>query len=336
MIKILPFNEPIIKHYPENAYIFSILGLSEAFYKTIFESFYSINIWRNNNVKNGENSVAFEYIDNNNWSNLHSFDYLYLPSNIVENFNNKCIPVFQYLISHEYYILCYIDEYFISSYKAYYKTHISHNLMIYGFDNEKKVFLCADFFGRNFMSSEIREIEIEEAVTQYNKYCHTKSPIGWVGLKKKQEVSFTIDFLQIKENLTSMQTNYANTYFSCHGIGTLLFEKKIIMMDNLSVADYKMVWRFWHLIYETLILMHYRINYLQNFYNNELLDVVEHKGSILLKEAQIARNRYIYILQKFEKVPHKYFSKYYYIFDEIYNKYYDFLDCFVGYCESMI
>lgn len=71
--------------------------------------------------------------------------YVLKKSEIFEEGNQSLIKILKDKIDNGAYCFIYIDRYYVPFYKMWYKQrHLNHEMLIYGYDDEKEEFLCAD------------------------------------------------------------------------------------------------------------------------------------------------------------------------------------------------
>ncbi|MBO4347267.1 MAG: hypothetical protein J5840_06485 [Lachnospiraceae bacterium] len=146
MEKRLNYTDPIITTYTHHAHLLSILGANPETKGWIFSNYIQVFI-NKDLIKNewGDFYFPMTYEIRNTelckWIDVQKMSRLYIDS--VEK------DICKFLISMldlEFFIHMMVNYRFIRGSKDYLKEgERSHDLMIWGYDDEKEVFLCADF-----------------------------------------------------------------------------------------------------------------------------------------------------------------------------------------------
>jgi len=143
MKKILPIADPPIKSYLHHAYGLSILATSDAylpwFYSNYIQVFFDKH-YRENPYVDYYNFFYYPYVEINipHLERL-KFDRAMLTE---EQLNADFICR---LIDLGYYICLYADEYYIPDRVAYKNFHFKHEVLIFGYDREERIFHILGF-----------------------------------------------------------------------------------------------------------------------------------------------------------------------------------------------
>ena len=140
---ILQIKYPIITSYTSDAHMLAILNNYQYTEECIFNNF--ISFWGEEpSYKNNFNMLRFH-----SWKirrvcpyfKIKYYDKKLLDSDIVEFIISK--------IDLGNYIAIWYDQFYIPNSRCYNKIHFEHEMLIYGYDRETKVFYIADFFENN-------------------------------------------------------------------------------------------------------------------------------------------------------------------------------------------
>lgn len=265
MKNILPVNDPIISFVPQNNYIFSILGEGHPlFYEYIFSNYIQI---------------AFDY--NYSWAALRTRfydDYFY---NYMKNQCLQCVTVTKEmfpvigespigmitsLIDLSYYISININVNCIKEYDN--KKHMSHELMIYGYDSDTNEFFIRDFFSGVYRSGKCSFDELIDGIENYHLTNEQFMYDGFLAIKSRENYTPKINLIEFANQLHAL----VNSEYSMRDIsfGLSWFDAIIYLLNNdkehlfvLSLTNSI------HFIQQHIILMRKRTIYL---YDNSILD----------------------------------------------------------------
>lgn len=99
-----------------------------------------------------------------NGYNTPFLEDLYLPKTLILRYVAP-IPFLLDQLSDSRYVMTFVDEYYIPHRAAYRKFHHNHDILIYGFDRERKVFYVAGYNeNRRFAFTEVGFSEFERAL----------------------------------------------------------------------------------------------------------------------------------------------------------------------------
>lgn len=156
--KILPFAAPIIDVYPHHAVACGILQNNIYDLPALFENY--IQLVYDLRIDRMDFSYGLDILSYMKGIPLlfcHELDrgFVYYNWKEFSQFLTNCI-------NNDYYVHCLVDTYHIAAYEdCYMKTHLYHNITIYGYDEKKGIFYTADSFvhGR-FVKKEITMSEM--------------------------------------------------------------------------------------------------------------------------------------------------------------------------------
>ena len=150
MKKILPFDDdPIIKSYPHYSFMCSMLQTKEQGMDWIYQIYTQISaysaVWNNN--QNTDFRLGFYPFagmgDGDLWNICPFIDKMTIPRQFLLQQKDH-IAFIKYWLNKGWYLSMYLDEFFredIQQVGVYY-----HPIFIYGYDDEEKIFYCADCF----------------------------------------------------------------------------------------------------------------------------------------------------------------------------------------------
>lgn len=174
------------------------------------------------------------------------------------------------------YVYLYVDRFHIKKYQGYKRKSLWHEIFIYGYDTERKVFLVADnLLEGKYIRTECSFNEVELGYSAINSNNHFFLNIHLLSVKDEKE--FTIKVPQIIMSID----NYLNSSNSIDvsfkenvifGRNVILHYAKRISQEN---EDKFLDRRAFHLFWEHKNLMLKRLLHLQKVYidiNNELIE----------------------------------------------------------------
>ena len=195
-------------------------------------------------------------------------------ANIIERVRHE-------LLDEQNYAYLYVDEYYISCKEAYMNYHFHHQALIYGFDDQRKIF-NAIAFDKSGHFAEL-EYKYDEVITAYTEafQCdpQTKSDTFGVaffkirpGFSHKLNLSRLLYTLSeyvnscIPKNLHYVQHNMPHTFFrqddNC-SFGMDVIKQTASLFQNLYPEDYTFVdFRRIHFLYEHSTMLLERFQYI--------------------------------------------------------------------------
>jgi hypothetical protein len=195
-----------------------------------------------------------------------------------------------------YYIMFYLDEYFVSNYKNYQKKHLKHDIFIFGYDLDNRTFDVADFFANRkyyYTKSTFSEIEQGYQNLHLTDICDYLKGIELIDYRlPTQGYKFDIniparlieDYLlsyntSQRYDLSPLDTN-ANTVSGIAVYNTLIEYLQKISEHKIKKPDL----RSFHVLYDHKSVMLLKIKYF-----------MEHN---YIKEGESLYNAYVEILEK--------------------------------------
>mgnify|MGYP000518817397 CR=1 FL=1 len=300
MIKKLFVSEPVIKCFPKHANITSILSKHEYFYDWLFSNHIQLfcKLFKETDT----------YLDF--YEPLHRLHYPLISRQSIDKkvIFGKKDNIISFLINClelEYYIYLSVDTFYIPLYNS--NIHRGHDIFVYGFDKNKKIFYVADFFGINYGYDIVDFQMFQQGV--YSQYSDNNNLKGIQLLKVNQvgiNSTYSLNITQIKSHLLDY-INGINTSLKYSNLEEPnLFNGSVCKPDNridnywgigvyrnLHIAisqDHipRTLIRSLHLLYEHKMLMTLRVNYLKN--HDKSLSISINTFIELEKKCLILRN----------------------------------------------
>lgn len=159
--KVLPFRLPEISPWSYNSHILSILS---AYGDNYLQWFYSNFLLLQISQGNSKNDHIITYVN----LGCPFLSEQKINRNTVSAMGVSIIQFLKKCIDLNYYAYLFIDQYYIPKYINYQKAHFEHDPVVFGYDDEKKVFHAADFILNKeevlkYGTMEISYSEMEEA-----------------------------------------------------------------------------------------------------------------------------------------------------------------------------
>lgn len=244
--------------------------------------------------------------------------------NTANALSNNIVEFLIVLIRNGHYIFLPCDYYYLSITELYNKNHFKHNIMVFGYDEEKKIFHVADFFNNcKFQLSTICFEEIKKATDSVVKIL---PPDYWLDIDswnmieiiKYKNVKY--DF-NIKILIKSIQDYLKSEYNILNYEENRLTDEEKILIENgnlvFGMKNYDLVKKFLfsltlnselvcdirplHALYDHKVMMLSRLNFLkENDYINSF-DSIYKSFKIIEKYCLINRNLFIKYRITFDK-----------------------------------
>lgn len=140
MKKVLPVHEPLIKSFPWDAHLLSIIGNCEEEYNWIMHNyidFFAINT---------QNGIYLNFCKKSYWNSCPFLVQDSVNRKIIESCNINIIEFIEKCIREDFYLSFFVSQ---ASIPLYIAAGV-HEPLIYGFDNTKKNIYIADFFDGHY------------------------------------------------------------------------------------------------------------------------------------------------------------------------------------------
>lgn len=195
----LPFKIPKYKTYSINT---AINGILEAYGNDevwLYNNYISLWIYAKRERK--EYMVDFKYDrDVNYYEQCPMLETVILNVRKNQNVNN----IIKNSIDNKEYIFLAVDMYFIDSWwkDIEKKKHSEHEMLIWGYDNEKKVFFTADFFKHTYSIQEISYLDFRMAFDAHAGYIRERDNVNSVEIRtfkylKNKKYALNVDRIVI-------------------------------------------------------------------------------------------------------------------------------------------
>lgn len=267
----LPFKIPKYKTYSINT---AINGILEAYGNDklwLYNNYISLWIYATRRRK--EYMVDFKYDKDTDY-------YEQCPMLNAEIIgvkkNHNIIDIIKDSINNEKYIFLAVDTFFIESWwnDVKRKMHSEHEMLILGYDNEKKVILAADFFKHTYSIQEISYLDFRMAFDAYMGYIRERDNVDTVKIIAYQYIKnkmHTLNMERIRNMISDFLNSCENTIndesdlFTVHEDVLYGIECLNHITEYFKECIYKNEWldhRIIHLIYVFNDVMYYRIDYM--------------------------------------------------------------------------
>lgn len=267
----LPFKIPKYKTYSINT---AINGILEAYGDDklwLYNNYISLWIYARRSRK--EYMVDFKYDKDINYYEQCPM----LKAEIVEvRKNHNIINIIKDSIDNQKYIFLAVDTYFIDSWwnNVKSKIHSEHEMLILGYDNEKKVIIAADFFKQTYSIQEIPYLDFRMAFDAHMGYIRKRDNVNAVDIRtfkylKNKKYTLYVDrirnmisdFLNSQENTinddSDLFTVREEVLYGIECLNHILEYFKECICKN-EWLDYRII----HLIYIFNDIMDCRIDYM--------------------------------------------------------------------------
>lgn len=295
MRKLLNISYPYIKCYPHHANIWATIGdsdykscvLSSNYLQLVYD-----RLWNRMDFNNGLDII--EYVKNYPLVKMKCYD-----AKIIDEQWEYYSKFVVDCIDKGYYVYLIIDRYYITAYLNNHGNHSVHDIMIYGYDMEHKLFMAADYFDSQYEFKNISFEELEQARANLGDNDWLDGVYAW---KKKEKIfqgiNFQINEIKnllwkfIKEKKTISLTQYSaqirddkNRFIYGLGIYDELIdnvERNRIIKNNLDIRPPYIMYE--HKVYFKKIcseLNHFTL--LKNYTNHKKeIEVMQQKWRIIL------------------------------------------------------
>lgn len=267
--KILVTAPPIISNVPRDNFIFTVLNNS----KNVLDTFILHNYIDTLSIYNeGSRDFYFRFRDAINcFVQKNYFLFSFIAREIIEPDNNV-IHIIKKFINSNFYVLVNIDCFYIKNYNA--NHHHSHEIMIFGYDDDLRLFYVKDFFdGKLYTSSECTYSEFSTAFKSYKEHNFIAYYDGVLALKLNPNPDLSIDYTGIRTTLI----NYSNALFynnAKRNYGISIFDAVEYQLSderNHGAPVSFLIVKF-NFIRDNIILMKMRIDFFSKIYSYEFSD----------------------------------------------------------------
>lgn len=210
-------------------------------------------------------------------------------------------------INMGYYLIIFMDEYYLPGKASYNSSHFVHQLMVYGYDNDKKVFKTIAFNNINeFTVFEYEYNQLEQAYEQGKAY-YSSSPI-WVSNETIEMVrintinsySFNLDpfienldiYLKGEGNYSKIRSNNLETNGREATFNFNIYNELLFHLSNLIDGKQTMDYRYMHLMFEHKAIMFKRFLYISSKFKvgDKFETYIDRYLTKVRKNSEVARN----------------------------------------------
>lgn len=202
-MKTLPMFEPAISTVPEDSMLFSLVQKdTPQYYKLVMENYIGFMVFCYPLQR--MNFLRFDnFLD---WTSFKGFKALFIPEDLFKNQQDP-IGTFKNMIDNDYYVMSFIDTFYISFYRQYQQEHFPHTCVIYGYDEDKQILYCKDYKNNVFMKYEMTFQEYMNSLRHFDFV--SQEPKGVRGLKVDSSAECEIDFSKLYSELVKFKHSRA-------------------------------------------------------------------------------------------------------------------------------
>lgn len=283
MKKILQLNDTFIHHIPADIFLFSFLQEdSEEFIDMIMNNyieFYSLYL-----EEEIGNHLTFRFSDTHMWNKYRGLDFIFISK---DNLNIVTIESIKEYLQGGHRLLCCIDTFYIKGYSSYKKGHVSHEIMICGFNESDSTFICRDYFEANgYSESEVSAFELQQAIEGYPLTGYKGIDTGLVAVRKGKDIKAHFRKNELRYRLKNLLEREEDITFKNYGINVFTAVIKYLN-ENTGLFDLESIRIFCNFLYEYMMLMKKRIQYL---YSSDMLSLDQKEE--LDQECNILANKF--------------------------------------------
>ncbi|MEK3787286.1 MULTISPECIES: hypothetical protein [Paenibacillus] len=284
---ILPFYEPTFYTYNIYGSVTSMLSNNDHYLPWLYNNFIQIRYVEDWDSYFFDNHHTL--LDNIPWINHHI-----IPRDIL---NRKWVSLTDFIIESlhsNYYLYFYVDRSYISVSKQYQQVSHWHEILVYGYDEQKRTFLMADNLADGkYIKTECPIEEIEQgyySIVSDNEFFKN---VHLLSIREERDYSLQID--QIAESIR----RYLNSTITVD----LSFKEKTLfgmkavehsiekVKDKLHSTSFVQIdRRAFHLFWEHKIIMLQRLRYLMELSILKPDDDVIERYTLIVQQHESLRN----------------------------------------------
>lgn len=286
--KMLPIGQPIISYEPVVNHITGIMNSNfEKYQSAFYNNFIDILI---------DNAADFD--DIKNWLRYGMFEFYRIPKNIMYTMNeNELINRLCEWIDEDFYVLISFETFFVSNYTTYKTRKFRHYAMIRGYDKDREIFSCGDFFDFNYYS--IEDCSMKEVV----QGILNNGTIGSKGFAKDftllridEQAIPKLDVNKVIFSLDKLLTEYNHQHKRSYGLALCDRICQMIKMGTFYLHENEFK-RHAHFMIVHMDAMVLRIRYFESLWNDDLSDMID----LINKEKQVMELYRNYLLKLMAK-----------------------------------
>jgi len=297
--KVLPITKPIIRGYSHQAALLSIMMSYEQCKPWICNNYIQIFTLHNlKNVASRLGTLDFYYMDYADFNRVEYkanpwIRYSEIPLILIENKETSILSMLVNLLDADLYITVDIDKYYIPQYGQ--NDHIDHTILIYGYEFTKRIFYCYDNFkDGKFLSLEIDFSDIIKATNSRLKTfkienqimtpCNPGPIFTTIGVAnmhqgcncielEKIDLKRILYFLNSYIEPESFYMTKSNNNYYTYGIYS--YNEIVDYFESSFNQNNKIDTRAYYSLMDHKSLMIWRLNYIQNMFEINLLYYIE-------------------------------------------------------------
>jgi hypothetical protein len=267
---VLPLATPVIESYLHHAYQTSIICNDQKTMPWIMSNYIQLYFDGNEDFP-----VQFFMPDQTGytWHFICPWlDYQVIKNDTIMKLKVDITDIMIHGIDNGYYLVAYLNEYFIPGKPSYQSKDHTHHFLIYGYNSEKQVFYHLGYNNKLFGTSEVKFSDFEKAFySNPNYFYHTHDKMYMLRINN----NFSYDFnnsrvlAQLKDLLYSnRQSHFNNDPVHIFGLNVYTNLKRIIDKRIQNGIDLKIPP--FLLLAEHKKIMRLRLEYLnrQNLFNS--------------------------------------------------------------------
>lgn len=304
MKKILPRSAPIFTSYPRHANLVSILSHHKSFKKWLFMNHIQFHSEYN---REAFYTGFYEPVPRMLYQLV---DTQKIRKDVIEKNGIDVVTFLKNAIEENYYIYMCVDTFYISEYPLCNRSHFTHDMFVFGYDDSQSCFHIADFLheGR-YYDTQIPYEQLKVAFHSEYDFTNDFNGIQLLKVKEEEDYPFDIDWI------IRMLEDYASGFDTSRRFLTLgdpyvervygfgVYEEVIKFMHKTT--NHYSVIRALHVMSDHKKLMKLRVEYLleHRYMTNADLLAESHE---IEKSALVIRNSFIKysVLPTKEKLEH--------------------------------
>ncbi|WP_150267062.1 hypothetical protein [Paenibacillus tepidiphilus] len=262
MKKILEYNPSTVTSYPHTAVIMSLLESRKPLLPRLLTHYIQLAYYRAERLDFNICWDITEFI-----KNYPLVEYNKIHRGIIHKLGISPEKFITSSIDLGYYVYLLVDHFNIKlSSENYKQKHLYHDLLIFGYDSERKVFYIGEFFNENPYS--VFEVSFEEILGSFeHPFFDWFEGVHLIKLKDDifDEVNYNTFFIknQLYDYVHSIHTynvsmhdmNRRNVYAAEFVYGISIYDVMITMMNNAGTNDGYLDIRAFYIIYEHKLIL---------------------------------------------------------------------------------
>jgi len=302
---ILPVKYPMITSVPNDANAVAIIASDSDLHPWLYNNF--IQIYQRNP------KCAITYFD---------FHYKSAPMIYIKKMDKKLLNIqdedyfyelLKNAIQQNNYIYLMINSGYISAYPEH--SRFDHDIMVFGYDNDKKIFHIADSFINDRYSFETCTYKelflgVNNVSKEKENYLGFRNCIELINLEKAHYMKFEIERVKtsIQDYINGTPTTlwFSQNQIWHHDIterkfGINCYDALVDVLEKITPISYRFMVISVTIMHEHKNIMVKRLLFLEKIYNIDMKDIIDFYKEIE-KDALICRNLFVkYTLSQNEK-----------------------------------